>query len=423
MWRSFTRCCGALAALFAATRRRTISKRITRCFKMYPAGVCPNWTSWNLTEYHGLVRMVSYLPRGWKLAQMCCLFFCLGCHIGSHLCDKNLMIKRKQLKTSAIWLSPKCSLTWGRLNPQFKAIRIFQNLRQVAKLQITEKGVQVVTTKGQMVCPEKPDFDKVVAQICFDFQTTIQLVSFHVISEYDIIWYFTFWRLLMNIWLACNVWKAAQRCRLLPQVLAVHADDASGILARSTGLTSQDTALCKEPTICFRYFEHPLAFPQYPQSTWQGNFRVFEDISWHFMLKLFLIDQSHRVFELEILWVALPAIQGHDWQVQIFIQWRLHSHRSSDVSVLAGLQSSVDDCLSCAWLSGRCGISRIKSCKHHDSNFRNKEHTVAWQPMIMYFIQHQKHAKNVGIAQDLLEVPTFSKHLFQFRRSNVLVLL
>ena len=37
------------------------------------------------------------------------------------------------------------------------------------------------------------------------------------------------------------------------QVLAVHADDASGILARSNGLSSQDKELCKEPTICCRY--------------------------------------------------------------------------------------------------------------------------------------------------------------------------
>eukprot|EP00438_Fugacium_kawagutii_P024381 Skav213357 [mRNA] locus=scaffold317:164304:177477:- [translate_table: standard] len=67
---------------------------------------------------------------------------------------------------------------------------------EVAKLQVTEKGVQVVTTTGQMVCPEKPHFDKVV--------------------------------------------------------LAVHADDASGILARSSGLNDQDTALCKESILCFR---------------------------------------------------------------------------------------------------------------------------------------------------------------------------
>jgi hypothetical protein len=40
-------------------------------------------------------------------------------------------------------------------------------LWQVAKLQITEKGVQVVTTTGQTVCPEKPDFDKVVSEIYF----------------------------------------------------------------------------------------------------------------------------------------------------------------------------------------------------------------------------------------------------------------
>ena len=37
------------------------------------------------------------------------------------------------------------------------------------------------------------------------------------------------------------------------QVLAVHADDASGILARSNGLSSQDKELCKEPTIRHRY--------------------------------------------------------------------------------------------------------------------------------------------------------------------------
>jgi hypothetical protein len=37
------------------------------------------------------------------------------------------------------------------------------------------------------------------------------------------------------------------------QVLAVHADDASGILARSNGLSSQDKELCKEPTICCWY--------------------------------------------------------------------------------------------------------------------------------------------------------------------------
>lgn len=68
---------------------------------------------------------------------------------------------------------------------------------EVAKLQITEKGVQVVTTTGQTVCPEKPDFDKVV--------------------------------------------------------LAVHADDASGILARSNGLSSQDKELCKDTIDNFRY--------------------------------------------------------------------------------------------------------------------------------------------------------------------------
>lgn len=36
------------------------------------------------------------------------------------------------------------------------------------------------------------------------------------------------------------------------EVLAVHADDASGILARSSGLNDQDTALCKESILCFR---------------------------------------------------------------------------------------------------------------------------------------------------------------------------
>eukprot|EP00434_Breviolum_minutum_P002758 symbB.v1.2.002426.t1/scaffold129.1/size311234/15 len=68
---------------------------------------------------------------------------------------------------------------------------------EVAKLQITDEGVQVITTTGKMVCPEKPYFSKVV--------------------------------------------------------LAVHADDASGILARSSGLQNQDTELCKDTIDKFRY--------------------------------------------------------------------------------------------------------------------------------------------------------------------------
>lgn len=42
------------------------------------------------------------------------------------------------------------------------------------------------------------------------------------------------------------------------EVLAVHADDASGILARSSGLNDQETALCKESILCFRFVFFPL---------------------------------------------------------------------------------------------------------------------------------------------------------------------
>jgi len=48
-------------------------------------------------------------------------------------------------------------------------------------------------------------------------------------------------------------WKKHRLKAGWSQVLAVHADDASGILARSNGLSSQDKELCKEPTICCRY--------------------------------------------------------------------------------------------------------------------------------------------------------------------------
>lgn len=38
-------------------------------------------------------------------------------------------------------------------------------LLEVAKLQITDEGVQVITTTGQMVCPEKPYFSKVASRL------------------------------------------------------------------------------------------------------------------------------------------------------------------------------------------------------------------------------------------------------------------
>lgn len=38
-------------------------------------------------------------------------------------------------------------------------------LPEVAKLQITDEGVQVITTTGQMVCPEKPYFSKVASRL------------------------------------------------------------------------------------------------------------------------------------------------------------------------------------------------------------------------------------------------------------------